>query len=191
MKKLVFGVGINDADYVVKPTINGKQVVCPIFLAWKGMLQRCYDKRGLVKLKTYLDCKVSKEWLTFSNFRSWVLAQDYEGKQLDKDIIKIGNKIYSPKFCAFVDSKVNSLLVGIGKKKGKNLTGAYPKRNRFMAQCEGEYLGYFKTEKEAHSAYCVRKSELIRKVAINQEPRVSDGLIRHAVELEKGIISNG
>ena len=50
-RKLVFGVGINDADYAVTEyettEVNGvrKQKFvwgCPYYLTWKGMLRRCY-----------------------------------------------------------------------------------------------------------------------------------------------------
>ena len=77
--KLVYGVGINDADYVVQKKetvgyVNGvrKQKIvweCPYYRVWKGMLKRCYSPELQERQPTYKGCSVSKEWLTFSNFR--------------------------------------------------------------------------------------------------------------------------
>ena len=36
MKKLVCGVGNNDADYAVNPRINGKRGMCPAYQAWRN-----------------------------------------------------------------------------------------------------------------------------------------------------------
>lgn len=40
-RKLVCGVGINDAKYVVKPIINGVQYRCPYHERWSSMIRRC------------------------------------------------------------------------------------------------------------------------------------------------------
>ena len=72
-KKTVYGVGINDADYVVKKLetigyIGGKRKqklvwACPYYLAWKNMLERCYSAKLQESYPTYTDCTVSKEWI--------------------------------------------------------------------------------------------------------------------------------
>ena len=90
---LVFGVGLNDANYTVNPVVSGKSYLCSIYSRWQGMLERCYSKKYQVLSKTYSECTVCEEWLTFSNFKTWMEQQDWKGKQLDKDIIKKGNKI--------------------------------------------------------------------------------------------------
>ena len=100
--KLVFGVGINDADYVVQKFetigyVDGKQErklvwACPYYRAWKNMLARCYYHKVQGNRPTYSGCIVSEEWLRFSNFRRWMANQDFEGKQLDKDLLFEGNK---------------------------------------------------------------------------------------------------
>ena len=75
------------------------------------MLQRCYSESHLVRQPTYKGCSVCEEWLTFSNFKSWMEQQDWEGKQLDKDLLVYKNKIYSPETCVFVSSVINSFFV--------------------------------------------------------------------------------
>ena len=126
--KLVYGVGINDADYIVciyeeLPRTNGKQnqkIVwrCPFYSRWMSMLRRCYSKAYQEKQPSYKGCSVCEEWLTFSNFKSWMETQDWEGKQLDKDLLVYKNKIYSPETCVFIDQRLNTFLVKSNKTRG-------------------------------------------------------------------------
>ena len=79
-KKLVYGIGINDADYAVTEwetiEVNGKRKKklvwgCPYYRTWKDMLRRCYSTKFQETNPTYIGCSVSDEWLTFSVFKSW------------------------------------------------------------------------------------------------------------------------
>ena len=70
--KLVFGVGINDADYVIKVKVDGGYQDCPYYLKWKEMLRRCYSNRVASYHPTYKDCYVCEDWLIFSNFKKWM-----------------------------------------------------------------------------------------------------------------------
>ena len=194
--KLVYGVGINDADYVVerKETISGvngerKQKLvwyCPYFRTWKGMLQRCYSIAYQDRKPTYKGCSVSTEWLTFSNFKSWMEKQQWEGGQLDKDLLFEGNKIYSSATCVFVTQMVNSFINDSGASRGEWLIGVNwdKDRKKFLSRCcnpfsgKQENLGRFDCEQEAHQAWQVRKIELTHLLAAEQEdPRVSKALI--------------
>ena len=62
---LIFGVGVNDSDYVVYPTIDGKRVACPFYFTWKSMLQRCYDPKFQKKYPTYKGCVELKIGIPF------------------------------------------------------------------------------------------------------------------------------
>ena len=112
--KLVAGVGVNDADYPIVrfgETINGKKKrewVCPFYKTWAAMLNRCYREPIL---KSYKDTTVCEEWYTFSNFKSWMETQDWEGKELDKDLLTDNNH-YSPQNCIFILGWLNVYLVG-------------------------------------------------------------------------------
>lgn len=127
-RKLIQGVGINDADYQVieSKVIDGKQVIlwaCPIYSAWSLMIQRCYSKRIHKKHPSYADCTVVDEWKYFSNFRSWAVMQDWKGNQIDKDIIVDGNKLYSPETCAFVSPMTNYFVLDSSKSRRKRKIG--------------------------------------------------------------------
>ena len=111
---MVYGVGINDADYHVQKFIktNGSNTqvwCCPFYLKWRNMLKRCYSIGHLDA--TYEGCSVCDEWLIFSNFKSWMEQQDWEGKHLDKDLLVEGNKVYSPDTCAFITRELNNTLL--------------------------------------------------------------------------------
>lgn len=111
MKRLIYGVGINDSKSTY---IEGKR--CKYYVTWKSMLQRCYSLKYKNKNPTYANCSVCDEWLTFSNFKAWMVKQNWEGKDLDKDILIEGNKIYSPETCFFISRRINTLL-NVSKKR--------------------------------------------------------------------------
>lgn len=193
MRKLVYGIGINDSDYMVSCMDNGKGVMCPYYRRWENMLERCYSSKYHEDRPTYIGCTVTKEWLTFSNFRSWMVKQNWEGKQLDKDILSHGTKIYSPDTCVFISSVLNKLLLECGAAAGKYPIGAYFEKNskKFKAQCrvygKNKHLGYFDTPEDASEAYKQFKSAHILEVANTQPARIKKGLIRHANLLLQGV----
>ena len=193
--RLVYGVGINDADYVVEKRetiiVNGvrkkRQVwICPYYRTWKSMLERCYSNKYQERRPTYKGCTVSEEWKTFSNFRAWMEKQDWEGKQLDKDLLMVDNKVYSAETCVFVTHSVNSFTSDCGAARGKWLIGVYwnKRAGKFVSRCsnpftkKSEHLGLFTFEQEAHQAWLERKLELATLLAAEQtDERVSKALI--------------
>ena len=136
------------------------------------MLQRCYSKSFQKSRPSYIGCSVCNEWLTFSNFKVWMEKQDWRGKELDKDIIFAGNKIYCPDSCAFVSRLVNSFF---GSKNNSNgyLDGVsvFKRDGTFKSQAQNpftnknEHLGYFTCPNEAHQAWRKRKHELALQLA--------------------------
>lgn len=111
-RKLVAGVGLNDSEEpVVKfHTEKGSKKVsyrCPYYNKWSNMIQRCYSDSAR---RPYWFVEVCKEWLTFSNFKKWMERQDWEGKELDKDL-KGNGFLYSPESCCFVSQRTNTLMI--------------------------------------------------------------------------------
>lgn len=194
-KKLIHGVGINDADYAIvkfeTTIVNGKQKrkliwICPYYHTWKSMLQRCYSIKYQERRPTYIGCTVSEEWLTFSNFRVWMMTQDWQDKQLDKDLLFEGNKVYSADTCVFVTRMVNLFTTDSSAARGEFLIGVswHKPAGKFQANCsnpftkKGEYLGLFDCEQEAHEAWLKRKLELAKELAeIQSDERVAEALI--------------
>lgn len=189
-KKLVHGVGINDSFYPISKymKLNGKvrQVwICPIYSVWRAMLERCYSAKYHEKKPTYKTCEVEKEWVRFSNFRKWMIDQDWKEKCLDKDILFPGNKIYGPDKCVFVGVDLNSFLTDRSASRGEFPLGVswHSVAGRFVAQCGnplskgGEYLGLFSCPSDAHEAWRIRKYELSCYYAgIQTDQRIAEAL---------------
>lgn len=192
MKNLVFGFGINDANYYTQETNEfGDAIICPYYLKWKSMLHRCYSEKYQLKYPTYKGCTVCEEWKYFMSFKSWMKNQDWKNKELDKDIIILGNKLYSPSTCCFVTKAINNLIKTNAISKGKYPKGIYLNKvdGKFFA-CIGingkpKNLGGFKTKEEARARYMTAKSNLIYEIAMRQtDKRVRDGLLKHTTILD-------
>lgn len=106
----VFGVGFMGVGNYVSMS-NG--VRDKAYVAWKGMLERCYCKNSQERSPSYIGCKVCEEWHNYQNFAKWFydnLPSDLDKPQVDKDIRspdKVG-KIYSPERCKLVSSSENN-----------------------------------------------------------------------------------
>jgi len=57
-RKPVLSVGINDADYITEHRIKGKQLRCPFYRTWVGVLERCYADFAHTKYPTYQGCTI-------------------------------------------------------------------------------------------------------------------------------------
>lgn len=187
-RSLVYGVGINDADYIAQIRVGGKYFRCPYYVKWIGVLRRCYSEGFHVKYPTYRDCTICEEWLLFSNFKRWMIKQDWQGNELDKDLIQQGNKFYSPELCAFIPHDLNNLLNDHGAKRGKYPQGVYFKKDKgkFTAQisinCKRKFLGYFDTPDAAYKEYKTEKYTLIRLAALSQSDlRLRDSLLQYVI----------
>ena len=190
--KLVYGVGINDADYNVYEYgyVNGKRSLvwsCPFYETWKSMLRRCYSEKFQIRNPTYKGCSVFDDWLIFSNFKRWMEQQDWQGKQLDKDLLVEGNKVYSPETCVFIDQMVNKFTNANGNYRGDWMIGVSWSKDvgKFRARCcnpfngKEEHLGLFTNELDAHLAWKVRKHELACLLADSEH--VTDDLVANAL----------
>ena len=188
MSRIIFGNGINDADYKVKPIINGRRLVCPFYKKWVDMIKRCYSKKEHVRYPSYAGCSVCDEWLVFSNFKSWMELQNWKGKFLDKDILIQGNKIYSPDFCLFVSGRVNTLLINSEGSRGSLKLGVdfHKKTGKYRARCRDGgrtvSIGAFTTENEAFEAYKKFKYQVIIGVAENEKEPVKSALLRYEIK---------
>lgn len=175
MSKLIYGAGINDADYKVTKTVNGKRICCPYYVRWHGILRRCYSNRFHDHSPCYSGCSISKEWIYFSNFKSWMETQSWKNKELDKDLLVPGNKVYAPDKCIFVPHNVNSFLTHSKMIKSKYPLGCtYNKSNKkFASKVEIDnqkiLLGHYSTPIDAHRAWQLKKVEHINYIIETQD----------------------
>lgn len=161
--------------------------MCPFYRTWVDMLHRCYSEKFHLNNQTYKDCSVCEEWLIFSKFKKWMETQEWEDKQLDKDLLKEGNKVYCPEYCIFVDRKINSFVTDRSAARGEYMIGVsfHRRDGKLMSQCcnpftgKKEYLGYFGNELDAHLAWKKRKHELACQLAESElvsDPRLAEVL---------------
>ena len=200
--KLVYGVGINDADYVLViykefPRTNGKQNRkliwrCPFYDRWAAMLGRCFSNKFKTVCPTYKDITCCEEWLTFSNFKSWMEQQDWEGKHLDKDLLVYQNKTYSPETCVFITGNINSFITKRQASRGDYPLGvSYKEKSNDMVNerfncyrasismgSYSKYLGNFSTIEEAHKAWQLAKISKAICLQSGQNKKVTTGLQR-------------
>ena len=190
----VFGVGFHGGEKLVKGSFDE----C-LYKIWFQMLRRCYDLKVRMssnRNNTYVDCKVSDDFLHFENFKSWAKTQEnflLKGFALDKDILLKGNKTYSKETCCFVPLQINNLLIKSNKIRGKFPIGvSYNESKRkfeaYVSKCETrEYLGQFDNTYQAFQAYKKAKEAYIKEVANKWKdqinPRVYEALMKYQVEI--------
>jgi len=166
-RKLVYGWGVNDAEYSVKPynPITGKEEKCPYYAKWFSMIERVYSINKKKETSSLNGNSVCEDWKYFSNFRKWMKSQRWDGCSLDKDILVEGNKEYSPDTCAFVPQYLNSLIMT--SPAGEFPTGVIkcPSGNKTYYQARlgrsERYIGNFSTPLDAHIAWQLAKAEKI------------------------------
>ena len=188
-ERRTYGIGyLGEGEYKTK--INGKNTKC--YIAWKHMLERCYNPKYKEKHPTYINCEVCEEWLCFQNFAEWFYNNYYEidgeKMQLDKDILCKGNKIYSSENCIFVPEKINKLFTKSDKSRGNYPIGvSYHKTvGKFQANCriydfeenksKLKYLGLYDTPDDAFKVYKQFKENNIKEVANLYKDLISDKL---------------
>jgi len=183
-RRPIYGVGINDADYMTQ--YQGER--CPYYMAWKSMIRRCYSKECHLRSPTYIGCSVHKDWHVFSTFKDWMKQQDWKNNSLDKDLLNPGNRVYAEGNCIFVSARINALFNNNKASRGAYPEGVYlqDRGKKFVAEVgvnskRSKYLGLFDTPEEAREAYINAKHKIIVDIANEQDdPRLKNGLLKHA-----------
>ena len=186
--KLIQGVGINDAYY--------KVIGCPYYAVWVDMIRRAYDDKYKARKISYKNVTVCEEWHRFTIFREWMVKQDWQGKELDKDLIVSGNKVYSPSTCCFLSGNTNKILVSRKHKDSSKLVGVrYPEkdkinpiRNCTMSRKYGcnkpGTARIFETAEEAHLHWAKAKfDKLLGHSRKHDDIKVKQALIDHGLML--------
>ena len=196
MKKLVYGVGFNDKTKPAK--IDGKTV--KQYDLWRDMLKRCFSEKVQTHRPTYKGCNVSDNFLNYAYFYEWCQEQigfgkvDEKGRywHLDKDLLFVGNKVYSENTCVFVPQEINSFFNEHGKARGDYPVGVHfhKQKGKFVAQCavsgKEKHLGYFNTPEEAFAVYKPFKENLCKQLALKWQheidPRLFEAMMKWEVK---------
>lgn len=160
----------------------GKGIYEKSYIKWKDMMQRCHDKEVHKKYKPeYADKCVCEEWQNYANFKLWYDEHHVFGNRidLDKDILKPGNKEYSPETCVLIEHYINTIFERHAQdniyenEDGKYFVGSNRKK-------------VYETYDEVFEFACNKKKERIEKVAEKNLGRIPkcayDAMLRYDVE---------
>ena len=171
-RKPLYGVGVNDAHYATQPMVNGVKLMDPAYSSWATMLKRAYNRKYQVTHPTYSDVTVCREWHSFSTFRAWWLDNHRDGLNLDKDLLVVGNREYSPWSCLYVPRWLNNFTEDRGAGRGEFPIGVsiHKQTGKFESGCRNpitgkeNYLGLFNTPEAAHDAWLRYKLSLAEQL---------------------------
>lgn len=138
---------------------------------WYKMMQRAYCPDYKEDHPTYEEVIVCEEWHCFQNFAEWVCKRKQYGMfgfNLDKDLIKPGNKVYCPEYCSLVPQEINKLTVRKSEKRYLP-QGVTESGDKFIARCRAnekeKYLGTFTCPERAGECYREFKKKTIIETA--------------------------
>ncbi|BDA17622.1 MULTISPECIES: hypothetical protein [Aeromonas] len=166
-RKRVHGVGVNDADYVTKPLVDGEREFCIAYRTWANMMDRAYGHKLHARKPTYAGVIVCDEWHSFMSFRDWFIRHHSDDCELDKDLLVPGGKIYGPSTCVFIPIWLNNFCNDCSSSRGPYMRGVSfsKERLKFVARCSDGSgrpvnLGRFDSESHAHGAWKSYKMRL-------------------------------
>ncbi len=172
-----------------KPIDENKKLT-KIYTVWNGMFQRCYNENIRYKFSTYKGCTVDKSWHNFQNFADWYEnnhKSHMKGWHIDKDILKKGNKIYSPETCCFIPIEINSLFTKCNKARSEYPISVNKRGKKFRAYIGKDYIATFSTIEEAFLKAKEVKEIKIKFVADEWqpliEPEVYQAMYNYKVEI--------
>lgn len=161
---------------------------------WVRLIHRCYSSKLHAKKPTYKDCSVAEEWHNFQNFAEWFYRQvNEEGWELDKDLLRKGNRIYGPETCCFVPRALNMLIVHRKQAGSDNSLpiGVHesPNKGIYISKCKDEngnnvVLGFSRDIEELALKYKMFKEQIIKKVADRWKERISPILYQSLIDWE-------
>lgn len=167
-----------DGSWVRSLSLRGRQVYTISGRKFSSLIDRCtpgsFEQR---KHPAYEGC--TNDFESFNEFSEWHQMQVGYGEfQIDKDLLVLGNKSYSVRTCILLPKVINQTLIGKSKDRGLP-TGVYRyKGSRYIAilripsSRKSGHIGMYDTPEEAHEAYKVRKSEVLKALAKEYKDRL-------------------
>lgn len=160
---------------------------------WRDMLRRCYQDDFIARNPSYIGCSVHPDWHNFQVFAEWLTNNKYHnlGYQLDKDIVNVGNKVYSEKDCRLVPLQINTLLTDCRASRGLYPQGvrlcSWGKKYRASVRCGSgkgrSHLGSYDTPEEASKVYKEAKKQQIKQRAIEWKGRIDNDVFESLMRI--------
>lgn len=183
----VYGVAwLGDGKYTAR--VDGKMTSA--YNEWTGMLSRCYGTTKQHHWQSYrLNVTVCEEWLCFQDYALWYELNIIEDWEVDKDVLCSDVKIYSPKTCMFLPSRVNKCFIGKNRVTAlpigvTDIQGDIGYIARLNVGDTREYLGYFLCPIAAFAKYKSSKEALIRALAMQYKGTLPDITFKALMEYE-------
>lgn len=167
-----------------KARVNGAKTRA--YINWSSMLTRCYSEK-YIKRRNYERCSVCSDWLNFQTFAKWHELNYYsvanDTVELDKDIIKKGNDVYSPETCIYVPHKLNTIICNRHNNRGEYPVGICKQKDKYIVSCNiagnQTYIGSYEIIEDAFAAYKDTKEREIRRAAEAYRNIIPDYIIDH------------
>jgi hypothetical protein len=186
-KRFVQGVGYNSRNLRI---CDENYKALNSYEKWRSMLNRCFNSSFKIRNPSYLDCRISDDWLDYCNFLDWYDQQYYEnGWQLDKDILFKGNKLYSEENCILVPLEINNLFINRKGDRGDFPVGVTYREKAGNYQAGGgiNYLGVYETVEEAFLVYKTWKESKIKEKAEKYREvltsKIYDSLMNYSIDI--------
>lgn len=161
--KSVCGVGyLGVGPY--EPSQHKKQ-----YTTWNSMFKRCYCSNAKDQ-HTYADVTVDSIWHNFQVYAEWFDKNYRDGWVLDKDILSIKHKIYSPKTCVFIPPELNAFMTNIKTKNASSqYTGVWKLPGgrwevAMTVERVSKRVGRFANEEEAAKAYKKARKQRVKSI---------------------------
>ena len=190
-RRTVHTHGINDVEFMTLITVNGKVVKCPIYSMWQELLRRCYSVDLIGKDPRYGNTTIDPNWHSFSVFRTWMLKQNWEGREIICNLLDMDNKHFSPDTTMFIPGSLRRAIVLRARAPGAYPVGVHwDKRNMvFSAQVQTgtrtQSLGTYKSPRDAHLAYLVGKQDVLLRLARKYHGVYRGGILLRVAKLVK------
>lgn len=207
IKKIAYGVGYK--GFLSNGNVPTKSKYPRQYKMWYSMMQRGYDAKFKKKYPTYKDVYVDEKLHNFAYFVEYVYPKLVNENnfprtmtlQLDKDILKKGNKVYSEDTIILVPKKLNLMFTKRDESRGNLPIGVvYHKNNKTKPYIAFVKTGIippnhktsyrlskgFKTPEEAFQYYKQEKERIIRLTAVQYRAR---GFITENSRLFKALMN--
>ena len=134
----IYGVGFNSGKRGHGFPAKTKEGVLREYDHWRRMLQRSYDVKWQTLHPTYTECEVDKSWWDYQDFARDFHDCEYRPKNsdLDKDLLVVGNKVYSKELCVYLPEEINKTIIIEG-----TVSRWHSRDQVFEYNCNGIYLG--------------------------------------------------
>ena len=187
LRELCYGVGINDvmiSDFIYTRT----------YRTWNGIIRRSGRRdTSLHHYESYKDCTLDPRWYKLSVFKEWIEQwDDYENKEIDKDILIPGNLEYGPDTCLMVRREINAWFKPHATKgelpRGVTWNSHWKRKGTgkpYRAQItpiggKRTHLGHYDTIEEASAVFqSARKKELKILMESETDERVINAVMNY------------